>query len=127
MFRANVETEWPYPIRYDVENGAATDILVLGGGMAGPIAAITAARKGLNVILVDKGSTIHSGFAGSGFDHWTNCPNPASPVSAEELTEARLQVSGGYANSIGNYINAREGFSIIIMFDTKNPETSILY
>ena len=25
--------EWPYPVRYDVENEIATDVLVLGGGI----------------------------------------------------------------------------------------------
>jgi succinate dehydrogenase/fumarate reductase flavoprotein subunit len=38
-----------------------TDILVVGGGMAGVFAAIKAKRKGANVILVDKGSVGRSG------------------------------------------------------------------
>lgn len=106
--------DWPYPIRYNVENEVTADVLVVGGGMAGPMAAITAARKGLNVALVDKGGTKHSGAAGSGFDHWIGCINPASPLSAEELTEARLQSNGGYSSGIRNYIKAREGYEALL-------------
>ena len=47
-----------------------SDVLVLGGGIAGCYAAIAAARKGMSVTLVEKGATVRSGAAGSGFDHW---------------------------------------------------------
>lgn len=42
-------------------SSATTDILVIGGGMAGVMAAIKAARLGANVTLVDKGSVGRSG------------------------------------------------------------------
>jgi len=38
-----------------------TDILVIGGGIAGVFAALRASRNGANVILVDKGSVGRSG------------------------------------------------------------------
>ncbi|MBT4589093.1 MAG: FAD-dependent oxidoreductase, partial [Rhodospirillaceae bacterium] len=38
-----------------------TDVLVIGGGIAGIFAAITAQQKGLEVTLVDKGSPGNSG------------------------------------------------------------------
>ena len=44
--------DWPYPIEYGEQDEVDTDFLVLGGGMAGAMAAITAAKKGLNVVLV---------------------------------------------------------------------------
>ena len=44
--------EWPYPVRYEQEQGIETDVLVLGGGIAGCWAAISAARKGVRVALV---------------------------------------------------------------------------
>jgi NADPH-dependent 2,4-dienoyl-CoA reductase/sulfur reductase-like enzyme len=45
---------WPYPIRYEKEQVIETDILVLGGGIAGCWASISAARKGMKVTLVEK-------------------------------------------------------------------------
>jgi hypothetical protein len=60
---------WPYPVAYGKETEVDCDVLVVGGGVAGCWAAIGAARRGLKVALVEKGSTIHSGSAGSGIDH----------------------------------------------------------
>ncbi|NLM84986.1 MAG: hypothetical protein GX189_09860, partial [Clostridiales bacterium] len=36
--------EWPYPIKFGEETEVEVDVLVLGGGIAGCWAAITAAR-----------------------------------------------------------------------------------
>ncbi len=57
---------WPYPIRYDKEQEIDTDVLIIGGGIAGCWAAISAARKGVRVALVEKGDTIRSGAGGPG-------------------------------------------------------------
>ena len=64
--------EWPYEIRYGKETELDAEVLVLGGGIAGCWAAISAARKGAKVILVEKAATIRSGGGGSGCDHWIN-------------------------------------------------------
>ena len=78
------DMKWPYPNEMDQEEQVSGDVLVLGGGMAGCYAAIAAARKGKKVVLVEKGATIRSGAAGSGFDHWESaCTNPCSKVTAE--------------------------------------------
>jgi len=105
--------EWPYPIRYGVENQIDADVLVIGGGMAGPMAAITAAKLGLKVVLMDKGSTIHSGAAGSGFDHWIGCPNPAGTISADELTNIYINL-GGYTSGITKYIQYTEAYNALL-------------
>ena len=50
------------------ENSVETDVLVIGGGMAGCFAAIKAKEQGVDVTLVDKGYAGKSGqtpFAGS--------------------------------------------------------------
>jgi len=53
-----------------------TDVLVIGGGLAGCMAAIKAAEeKVLRIILVDKSNTVASGCAASGIDHiWSYIP-----------------------------------------------------
>ena len=66
--------EWPYPVQYDKEHGIETDVLVLGGGIAGCWAAIGAARHGARVALVEKSATIRSGAGGPGCDHWCDAP-----------------------------------------------------
>ena len=71
------EYKWPYANEIgDVQTDEA-EVLVLGGGLAGCFAAIAAAEKGKSVILVEKGATVRSGSAGTGFDHWESaCTNP---------------------------------------------------
>ena len=41
--------EWPYPVNYDKVNHVDLDVLVVGGGLAGSMAGIAAARKGARV------------------------------------------------------------------------------
>jgi len=53
--------EWPYPIRYGEERALSTDVLVLGGGIAGCHAAIGARRKGAKVVVLEKEATKWSG------------------------------------------------------------------
>ena len=59
-------TKWPYPSEINVTNRLSADVVVLGGGIAGCMAAIAAAKKGQSVILVDKGAVKRSGAGGSG-------------------------------------------------------------
>jgi len=106
--------EWPYPIRYEEETEVGADVLVLGGGIAGCWAAISAARKGANIVLVEKGATIRSGGGGSGCDHWINTPHPRSTITAEEVVEWELEFSGGYTNAISRYIAARESYETLL-------------
>ena len=106
--------QWPYPIRYGKEAEIDTDVLVLGGGIAGCWAAISAARKGVRVAIIEKAATIRSGSGGAGCDHWVYTPNPLSDVTAEEVVDAELQDSGGYMNAISRYIAARESYDTLL-------------
>jgi succinate dehydrogenase/fumarate reductase flavoprotein subunit len=105
--------KWPYPVRYGEESEAAADVLVLGGGPAGCMAAIAAARAGASVILVDKSHPKRAG-GGSGCDHWLNMPHPGSPISAEECVEWEFKSYGGYANALSRYIAARECYDTFL-------------
>jgi len=107
---------WQYPIRYDQEKEISTDVLVLGGGIAGCWAAIAAAKKGAKVAILEVAATIRSGAGGPGCDHWSSAitNNPCCPLTAEEWTEALERSSGGDTNSMAMYITAREGYDTLM-------------
>lgn len=50
------EMKWPYPAKVSQVNRMEADVIVLGGGIAGCMAAINAAKRGQSVILVEKRS-----------------------------------------------------------------------
>ena len=67
----------------------ATDVLCVGGGIAGMMAAIRAAETGVSVVLAEKGNTKRSGNGATGNDHFMRCyipevqgsdPNPVIDV-----------------------------------------------
>ena len=92
---------WPYPLCYDNEQLIDTDVLVLGGGIAGCWAAISAARKGVKVTLVEKGATVRSGAGGSGCDHWNDTAlNPLSKVDPDDWAQRLANTNGGYTCGI---------------------------
>jgi succinate dehydrogenase/fumarate reductase flavoprotein subunit len=120
-------TPWPYPIRYDKEQEIVTDVLIIGGGIAGCWAAISAARTGVKVALVEKADTIRSGSGGPGCDHW--CVTPANPHSkvdpddwAKRLVEHPVHAGDpptdavpiSYANGIGTQIQCREDWDTLL-------------
>jgi succinate dehydrogenase/fumarate reductase flavoprotein subunit len=105
--------DWPYPVRFEQEREIATDVLVIGGGIAGCWAAISAARTGLNVALVEKGDTIRSGAGGPGCDHWCDAPaNPLSNVDPDEW--AQHMADRTYCNGIGLQIQCREDWDTLL-------------
>lgn len=104
---------WPYPIRFEEEQEIDTDVLVIGGGIAGCWAAISAARQGMKVALVEKGDTVRSGAGGPGCDHWCNAPaNPLSRVDPDGW--AQHMADRPYSNGIGVQIQCRENFDTLL-------------
>ena len=107
--------EWPYPIRYGEENEITADVLILGGGIAGCHAAINAARRGVKVVVVEKGMTKRSGSGGAGVDHWLGaCTNPCSKITPEEYTKAVIDSAGDYDCGPLRYINAKESWDTLL-------------
>ena len=103
--------KWPYPSKVDEVRRLQAEVVVLGGGIAGCMAAIAAAKRGQSVILVEKGATKRSGAGGSGCDHWESAAtNPCSGVTPEELVKAMLDDNDGFNNGISHYIECREGW-----------------
>ena len=106
---------WPYAIRYNQEKEIETEVLVIGGGIAGCWAAISAARTGVKVALVEKSATVRSGAGGPGCDHW--CDTPANPLSKVDPDEWALRLAngfGGYGCGIGRQIQCRENYHTLL-------------
>ena len=106
---------WPYPIKFGEETELEADVLVLGGGIAGCWAAISAARSGAKVVLMEKGDVRRSGAGGPGCDHWCNVPaNPHSRVDPDEWAQEEMNSLGDYSNGIGIEIQCREDFDTLL-------------
>lgn len=78
----------------DEEERIATDVLVIGGGMAGAWAATAAAREGARVVLVEKGYCGTSGVtAAAGPGHWWAPPDP--PEARANAIAQRQRIAFG--------------------------------
>ena len=106
---------WPYPIKFGEEKEIEADVVVLGGGIAGCWAAISAARSGAKVVLMEKGDVRRSGAGGPGCDHWCNVPaNPHSRVDPDEWAIEEMNSLGDFSNGIGIEIQCREDYDTLL-------------
>ena len=107
--------EWPYDINYGKEITVNTDILVIGGGVAGCRAAISARQMGATVAVADRGFSKRSGQGGAGVDHWHGAVrNPCSKVTPEMYSEAAMDATDGYTNGLARYIVGMEGWDTLL-------------
>ncbi len=111
--------KWPYTVNYQKEHEASCDVLVLGGGIAGCWAAISAARKGAKVILVDKGATKTSGAGGSGVDHWhAAVTNPGCTIDPLEFSKVTIDNYGGWRCGISQHITSMESYDCLLELES---------
>ena len=75
-----------------------TDVLVIGGGIAGCMAAIRACELGSKVILLEKGNTRRSGASATGIDHcWAYIPEIHGPeYTVEDMVEDHSRNADGF-------------------------------
>lgn len=111
--------EWPYPIGYEAESEIESDVLIIGGGIAGCHAAIAASRKGAHVCVVDKSVVKISGSGGMGVDHWHGAiGNPCCSITPEEWIEQVDEYNYGVTSEFGLgptcYILGKESYDTMI-------------
>ncbi|MFC1909360.1 FAD-dependent oxidoreductase [Chloroflexota bacterium] len=88
-----------------LENIVETDVLVIGGGMAGSFAAIKAKEQGLDVTIVDKGYAGKSGSTPYAFYYAVFRPEWGHDMDAWM----------NHVNTIGEYMNNREWTEIVFL------------
>jgi succinate dehydrogenase/fumarate reductase flavoprotein subunit len=107
--------EWPYPTNYGKVNEVVTDVLVIGGGVAGLQAAINAVKKGVKVAVAERGHAKRSGSGGAGVDHWHGAvTNPCSTVTPEMYTKACYDSMQGWTGGHVRYIITKEGWDTLL-------------
>jgi len=105
--------KWPYPVAYGQETRETCDVLIVGGGLAGAFAAISAAKKGAKVIVVDKGAIVRSGAAGVGIDHWGGAHTaPGSKFSPDDVIGEPSRDK--YSPSHTKYIAMKEAYDALL-------------
>jgi len=77
-----------------------TDVLVVGGGIAGLMAAIGAAEQGVEVVVAEKANTRRSGSGATGNDHFLcYIPQKHGKNMDPIIKEVRNSLIGGYHDS----------------------------
>ncbi len=91
-----------------------TGVLIIGGGLAGCMAAIKASEYGVKVTIVEKANTLSSGCAGTGVDHaWAYIPEIHVQMgwTIEDLIEDHAQlIARGFINKELLRLVARENY-----------------
>ena len=107
--------EWPYPVNYGKVNEVVSDVLVIGGGVAGLQAAINAARMGVKVAVLERGHAKRSGSGGAGVDHWHGAvTNPCSKVTPQMYTDACYNSMQGWTGAHVRYIITKESWDTLL-------------
>jgi succinate dehydrogenase/fumarate reductase flavoprotein subunit len=95
-----------------------TDVLIIGGGLAGCMAAIRASEHGVRVTIAEKSNTLSSGQAGSGIDHiWAYIPEVHGKMgwTIEDLVEDHVQGIGhGFADRRLLHFIASESYNRVL-------------
>jgi succinate dehydrogenase/fumarate reductase flavoprotein subunit/HEAT repeat protein len=89
-----------------------TDVLVVGGGTAGTMAAISAAEHGANVLLLEKAHVRHSGALAMGMDGVNNAVIPGKATPEDYVAEI-TRANDGIVNQATVYQTARRGFDMV--------------
>ncbi|MEU6413300.1 fumarate reductase/succinate dehydrogenase flavoprotein subunit [Microbispora sp. NPDC046933] len=87
-------------------------VLVVGGGTAGTMAAITAAERGADVILLEKAHVRHSGALAMGMDGVNNAVIPGKATPEDYVAEI-TRANDGVVNQRTVYQTATRGYDMV--------------
>ncbi len=88
------------------------DVLVVGGGTAGTMAAITAAEAGARVVLLEKAHVRHSGSLAMGMDGVNNAVIPGKATPEDYVAEI-TRANDGIVNQRTVWQTASRGFDMV--------------
>ncbi|MEV4110123.1 fumarate reductase/succinate dehydrogenase flavoprotein subunit [Nonomuraea sp. NPDC049695] len=88
------------------------EVLVVGGGTAGTMAAITAAERGARVLLLEKAHVRHSGALAMGMDGVNNAVIPGKATPEEYVAEI-TRANDGVVNQKTIYQTATRGHDMV--------------
>src|SRR2546423_2660690 len=88
------------------------DVVVVGGGTAGTMAAITAAEHGARVLLLEKAHVRHSGALAMGMDGVNNAVIPGKATPEEYVAEI-TRANEGIVDQRTVYQTARRGYDMV--------------
>ncbi|MBB5913516.1 succinate dehydrogenase/fumarate reductase flavoprotein subunit/HEAT repeat protein [Nocardia transvalensis] len=88
------------------------DVIVVGGGTAGTMAALTAAENGANVLLLEKAHVRHSGALAMGMDGVNNAVIPGKAEPEDYVAEI-TRANDGIVNQRTVYQTATRGFAMV--------------
>jgi succinate dehydrogenase/fumarate reductase flavoprotein subunit len=88
------------------------DVLVVGGGTAGSMAALSAAQHGADVLLLEKAHVRHSGALAMGMDGVNNAVVPGKSTPEDYVTDITL-ANDGIVDQRTIYQTATRGFDMI--------------
>ncbi len=88
------------------------DVLVIGGGTAGTMAALTAAEQGAKVLLLEKAHVRHSGALAMGMDGVNNAVIPGKAIPEDYVAEI-TRANDGIVNQRTVYQTATRGFAMV--------------
>lgn len=94
------------PVRLDC------DVLVIGGGTAGTMAALSAAEGGARVLLLEKAHVRHSGALAMGMDGVNNAVIPGKAEPEDYVAEI-TRANDGIVNQRTVYQTATRGFAMV--------------
>jgi len=94
------------PVRIDC------DVLVIGGGTAGTMAALSAAENGAQVLLLEKAHVRHSGALAMGMDGVNNAVIPGKAEPEDYVAEI-TRANDGIVNQRTVYQTATRGFAMV--------------
>jgi succinate dehydrogenase/fumarate reductase flavoprotein subunit/HEAT repeat protein len=88
------------------------DVLVIGGGTAGTMAALSAAENGARVLLLEKAHVRHSGALAMGMDGVNNAVIPGKAEPEDYVAEI-TRANDGIVNQRTIYQTATRGFAMV--------------